>query len=184
MVQGRGGGKTPEMVVEIVKAVVAEKGQSAFSRESGIGRLVIQRILKGVGEPTKATLDKLSKCLGYSVSELMGYGSSGWIKENTRTTGNSPNTLNFSKLKQHGGETISFDHAYTVEDFLEVTRHLIRLWDTAQENEKKAYSMMISSHLEGVALYLASYDIEREDRKRLLQSCAALADKRTEAEKS
>jgi DNA-binding phage protein len=59
-VKGRGGGKTPEMVVQILTEKVAEFGQSVVARETGLTRLTIRRYLKGIGEPSKDTLRKLA----------------------------------------------------------------------------------------------------------------------------
>ena len=72
MTKGRGSGKTPQRVTDLVKSAVAEKGQSAFAAESGVPRLVVQRYLKGIGEPTQATLEKLAVYFGTSVSSLRG----------------------------------------------------------------------------------------------------------------
>lgn len=51
---------------------VAQKGQRAVARESGIALLSIQRYLKGIGEPTTASLEKLSDYFGESVEWLRG----------------------------------------------------------------------------------------------------------------
>jgi len=68
MTKGRGGGVTPPIVVEKLKEAVAAKSQSAVSRETGIPLFNIQRYLKGIGEPTSATLQKLADYFGVSVA--------------------------------------------------------------------------------------------------------------------
>jgi transcriptional regulator with XRE-family HTH domain len=70
--KGRGGGQTPERVVELIKNAVAKKSQSAVARESGLALLTVKRYLKGVGEPSIETLQKLSNYFGVSVPWLRG----------------------------------------------------------------------------------------------------------------
>ncbi|HEY3307917.1 MAG TPA: helix-turn-helix transcriptional regulator [Desulfuromonadaceae bacterium] len=60
MAKGGGSGKTPERVVELLKKAVAEKGQSAVARESGLTQSAVHRYLSGIGEPSTSTLDKLA----------------------------------------------------------------------------------------------------------------------------
>ncbi len=67
-----GGGVTYPEVVRLLKEKVAKNGQRTVSRETGIALLSIQRYLKGQGEPTTATLQKLSDYFGVSVAELRG----------------------------------------------------------------------------------------------------------------
>jgi len=69
---GRGRGKTPQLVVDLLKKAVAEKSQSAVSKETELGLAVINRYLRGIGEPTYATLEKLARYFGVSVVELRG----------------------------------------------------------------------------------------------------------------
>lgn len=71
---GRGGGNTPEMVVTLLKKKVAETSQAAVSRETGLGLATINDYLKGKGEPTSKTLQKLADYFGVSVSVLRGEG--------------------------------------------------------------------------------------------------------------
>lgn len=72
MAKGRGGGKTPERVVELIREAVAKKSQSAVARESGLALLTVQRYLKGVGEPSLETLQKLADYFKVSVPWLRG----------------------------------------------------------------------------------------------------------------
>jgi|GEM_PF-6322940 len=67
-----GGGSTYPEVVRLLKESVAQKGQRAVARESGVALLSIQRYLKGVGEPTTATLQKLADYFEVSVAYLRG----------------------------------------------------------------------------------------------------------------
>jgi transcriptional regulator with XRE-family HTH domain len=60
LTKGRGGGKTPPLVVDLLKKAVTEKSQYAVSKETGLGLATINSYLKGVGEPTNATLEKLA----------------------------------------------------------------------------------------------------------------------------
>ena len=59
--KGKGSGKTPARVVELLKMAIAEKGQVGVASESGLTRLAVQRYLKGISEPTTSSLDRLSK---------------------------------------------------------------------------------------------------------------------------
>ncbi len=58
--------------MELLKKAVAEKSQSAVSKESGLGLATINSYLKGVGEPTTATLETLAYYFGTSVAYLRG----------------------------------------------------------------------------------------------------------------
>lgn len=80
MTKGRGGGVTPPIIVEKLKGAVAAKSQSAVSRETGIPLFNIQRYLKGIGEPTTATLQKLADYFEVSVAYLRGYNEGIEIK--------------------------------------------------------------------------------------------------------
>lgn len=70
--KGRGGGKTPERIVEGLNKVIAEKSVRRVSKETGIAISAISRYTQGVGEPTTATLEKLATYFGVSVAWLRG----------------------------------------------------------------------------------------------------------------
>lgn len=70
--KGRGGGKTPQKIVELLTEAVKNSSQSHIAKETGLTRLSVQRYLKGIGEPSVATLDKLSTYFKVSPAELMG----------------------------------------------------------------------------------------------------------------
>ena len=72
MAKAGGEGKTPEFLVELIRRAVAEKSKSVVARESGLALLTVQRYLKGIGEPSKATLEKLAAYFGVSVAWLQG----------------------------------------------------------------------------------------------------------------
>lgn len=72
MTKGRGSGKAPERVVGLLKKAVAEKSQSAVSKETGLGLATVNALLKGNGEPTTATLQKLATYFGVTVAWLRG----------------------------------------------------------------------------------------------------------------
>ena len=72
MVRERGSGVTPPIVVELLKNAVSEKSMLAVSKSTGLGLAAIGRYLKGVGEPTTATLQKLSDYFGVTVAQLRG----------------------------------------------------------------------------------------------------------------
>lgn len=72
MAKGRGGGITPERVVKLIRDAVVEKSQSAVARESGLTLSTVQRCLKGIGEPTHETYQKLAEYFNVSVPWLRG----------------------------------------------------------------------------------------------------------------
>lgn len=72
MAKGRGGGKTPERIIEMLKRANEDKSQSAISKEIDIPLYSLQKYLKGVAEPTQDTLAKISKWCGWSIAWLRG----------------------------------------------------------------------------------------------------------------
>lgn len=66
--------KTPELVVELLKTAVGMKGQSGVARETGLTQSAIHRYLKGIGEPSTRTMQRLADYFGVSVSVLRGEG--------------------------------------------------------------------------------------------------------------
>lgn len=57
---GRCGGKTPERVVVLIQEAVSKSSQVSVANATGLTRLTVQRYLKGVGEPSIETLQKLA----------------------------------------------------------------------------------------------------------------------------
>jgi transcriptional regulator with XRE-family HTH domain len=74
MTRERGSGKTPVRVTELLKRAVSEKSMLAVSKATGLGLAAIGRYLKGIGEPTTATLQKLAAYFGVDVDYLTGQG--------------------------------------------------------------------------------------------------------------
>ncbi|MFA6497885.1 MAG: helix-turn-helix domain-containing protein [Desulfurivibrionaceae bacterium] len=72
MTRERGSGITPPRVVELLKKEVSEKSILAVSNATGLGLAAIGRYLKGVGEPTTASLQKLADYFKVSVPWLRG----------------------------------------------------------------------------------------------------------------
>ena len=72
MTRGRGSKKTPERVVTLLTEEVSKSNKAAVANGLGIGVAALHRYLKGIGEPTTATLEKLAKYFGVSVAELRG----------------------------------------------------------------------------------------------------------------
>ena len=70
MARDQGKNITPSRVVEMLKSEVEKKSIYRVSAESGLGLATISRYIKGEGEPTNATLEKLSKWSGKSVEWL------------------------------------------------------------------------------------------------------------------
>jgi hypothetical protein len=72
VVRERGSGVTPERVVELLKEEVEKASILAVSQSTGLGLAAIGRYLKGVGEPTTATLEKLAAYFGTTIPYLRG----------------------------------------------------------------------------------------------------------------
>lgn len=70
--KGRGGGKTPERVVTLLREKVKKSSQAATSRASGLTLQTVQRYIKGIGEPSEETLQKLSIYFEKPVTWLRG----------------------------------------------------------------------------------------------------------------
>ncbi|SKA25457.1 hypothetical protein SAMN02745119_03384 [Trichlorobacter thiogenes] len=63
---GRTKGKTstPPEVVAVVTELVAKHGQAGTARATGLILHTVQNYLKGIGEPTRANLQKLANYTG------------------------------------------------------------------------------------------------------------------------
>jgi len=72
MAKGRGGGKTYPIVQKLICEAVIEKSQNAVAKESGVTLNSIQNYMKGIGEPSLATLKKLSAYFQAPVEYLRG----------------------------------------------------------------------------------------------------------------
>ena len=70
MTSGRGIGKTPQRIVDLVREAVGKKSQSAVAREVGIPLRSVQNYMQGISEPTTATLEKLADYFGIPVNVL------------------------------------------------------------------------------------------------------------------
>ena len=70
--QGRGGGGTPKRLVELLNKVVFESSQSEVARKTGLTQSAIGRYIRGIGEPSQATLQKLANYFEVHVAWLQG----------------------------------------------------------------------------------------------------------------
>ena len=70
--RSKGGRKTPVRVVELLRAEVEKTSQAATARATGLTLRGVQNYLKGIGDPTTTTLEKLSKHFGVTVAWLRG----------------------------------------------------------------------------------------------------------------
>jgi transcriptional regulator with XRE-family HTH domain len=61
---GRGNGITPPEVVETIKELVSKHGQAGTARATGLVLRTVQNYLRGIGEPTRANLQKLANYTG------------------------------------------------------------------------------------------------------------------------
>ncbi len=69
---GKGSGKTPARVVQVINDEVAKIGQNATSRAIGIPLYSIQKYMAGIAEPTNTTLEKLADYFERPVEWLRG----------------------------------------------------------------------------------------------------------------
>lgn len=83
MSKGRGGGKTPDMLVELLNAEIMTKGQSCVERETGLSHSMISRYKRGIGEPSSKNLKILADYFGISVWQLQG-NSGGFFWANSK----------------------------------------------------------------------------------------------------
>ena len=72
--KGKGGGKTPEMLVKLLNDAVQGNKISArsISRDTGLGLAPVSRYLKGTSEPSQASMEKLAAYFGVTVAYLRG----------------------------------------------------------------------------------------------------------------
>jgi transcriptional regulator with XRE-family HTH domain len=71
--EGNGMGKTPQRVVDLLKAEIPAKiSLNQFCKQTGINPNSVDKYTAGIAEPTIASLDKLSAYFGKSVGELLG----------------------------------------------------------------------------------------------------------------
>ncbi len=70
--KGRGGGKTPNRVMELLRGEVIRTSQAATARATGIALQSVQNYIKGIGEPSQANLEKLSDYFMVTVPWLRG----------------------------------------------------------------------------------------------------------------
>jgi len=78
MVRGRGGSLTHPRVVELLQKAIIEKGQSTVEKETGLSHSMISRYKRGIGEPSQATLEKMSAYFGKPVAWLRGDAEQEW----------------------------------------------------------------------------------------------------------
>jgi transcriptional regulator with XRE-family HTH domain len=64
--------KTPQKLIELLSVAVSRSSQSAVARATGLTQSAVGRYIKGVGEPTSVTLQKLADYFGVSVAYLRG----------------------------------------------------------------------------------------------------------------
>ena len=106
MARERGSGITPPRVVELLRKFVSEKSILAVTGSTGLGLAAIDRYLKGIGEPTTATLQKLASFFGVSVAWLRG-GDIGPLErflEGLRTIGINKHVYNETVADKMGKE--------------------------------------------------------------------------------
>jgi transcriptional regulator with XRE-family HTH domain len=79
--KGRGGGKTPLRLVELLNKAVAKISIRSISKATGLGLAPISRYLKGTSEPSQASLEKLADFFNVTVSYLRGESNAMRVRE-------------------------------------------------------------------------------------------------------
>ena len=125
MARGRGGGKTPERVVESLREVVEKSSQVAVANATGLTRLTVQRYLKGEGEPSQETIEKLAIFFGVSVAWLRGESDE-----------NGPITT--ERLNEYA------------DIFIRNLEGMICLFDDISDNQKHIFSILIFDELQKI----------------------------------
>jgi len=72
LTRGRGNKNTPQNIVDLLQGAVSKSNKNAVAKDLQIGIAALHRYLKGIGEPTTATLEKLAKYFNVSVAYLRG----------------------------------------------------------------------------------------------------------------
>ena len=72
MARETGSGKTPENLVKLLNDEVKNKSLNSISKTTGVGISALHRYQRGIGEPTTATLEKLSDYFKVSVTWMRG----------------------------------------------------------------------------------------------------------------
>jgi len=138
--RGRGGGKTPERVVMLLNEEVEKLGQNATARAIGIPLYSLHRYLKGIGEPTQATLEKLAAYFEVEIDYLRSSG----IYEQLQMDLEGAKTFKKNKDKKgKTGKSVNQAIAYamhdTFTDFLYKNDGKIRTENDMKNEALKAY---------------------------------------------
>lgn len=118
--RNKGGGQTPDNVVKLLKDEVARTSQAATARATGLTLKGVQNYLKGIGEPTTATLQKLADYFGVSVA---------WLRGEDRKTPSLVIELLKADVERHG-----IDEVFTYSGLKPITVKLLLAGD-AEPNE-------------------------------------------------
>lgn len=126
MVRERGSGKTPERVVELLRGRVAATSMLEVSKATGLGLAAIGRYLKGVGEPTTATLQKLADYFGRSVAYLRGEEHIDWEKlaDSSDVTALQDDVVVILKAVESLGENVGWH-----EELLVIAKTIMKISD-------------------------------------------------------
>lgn len=109
-VKGKGGGKTPERVVELVHTALSKKCLGAVSRESGLAVSSLRRYSQGLGEPSGSSLHKLADYFGVTVE---------WLQEKS-CEGSKFNVIALFLLEENRRTIPDRDGDLYLDDFVEL----------------------------------------------------------------
>lgn len=136
-----GRGKTPDRVVQLLKEEVGKTSQAATARATGLTLKGVQNYLKGIGEPTQASLQKLADYFRVSVTYLRG-GSA------IELLGKS-----IEELPESDDEKLDILTLYTMEsvlDFEDGKRKYPQLWEVFEiipdDQKEEALKFLIGHH--------------------------------------
>ena len=134
MVRERGSGKTPPRVVELLKKEVSDKSILAVSKATGLGLAAIGRYMKGIGEPTTASLEKLADYFKVSVT---------WLRGEISTHEAMRRGLRRSIAEFQAKDVIHYPRDMS-EKYLELTNSVFEIYHIVPEPLKQAVSDLAS----------------------------------------
>ncbi|MBJ6798637.1 helix-turn-helix domain-containing protein [Geomonas propionica] len=137
-----GGGETPERVIQLLKDEVARTSQAATARATGLTLRGVQNYLKGIGEPTTATLEKLAHYFGTSVT---------WLRGNTDDCG-----------------PVSDERIDTLSDvMLERMKEMLELYEVVPEKFRNLYHLLVHREMRAIQGTYRIFGMRNRDKPKV-----------------
>lgn len=157
MARKPGRGTTPPFVQDLLRIVVREKSQNVVAKEIGIGVAAVNRYLKGIGEPTSETYEKLAGYFGISVWHLRGEsGGSIWMaSDDIIDKILSISVSNFETLTEH--DFIYTDDFFYIGVCLSLATLVLEIPAEKNIDSKKEYILMAQEKAKTVIAKYGNY---------------------------